>query len=354
MVQNLHMRVLFVSPTFGDFGGMEFFVFALASEIQKSGEAETRILFKTSPDCHLKPQFEQALNEAPCPVQFATRLSHQLVKAIAWSDIVHMQNLSPDVIIAAKLLRKPVVSTIQNKNHATGTLHERLWIICLRLLDRRWYNSRFVESTWDPKNRLRHSDVLPVISRLPNPSIFVEPQKRSGFIFLARWIANKGLEELLQAYHAAKIKHANHPLILVGDGPLRLFVETWIKENNVPNVSIKGFVSTDEKNRLIASSKWLVAPAKTREDLGLTPIEARSIGVPCIVTRDGGLPEAAGKHALLCEPGDVAGLQKCLEVAANMSEHDYIKLASSTHEELKSSLKPLSCYLDEYKMLLGK
>jgi glycosyltransferase involved in cell wall biosynthesis len=38
---------------------------------------------------------------------------------------------------------------------------------------------------------------------------------------------------------------------------------------------------------------------RTREDFGLTAVEARNLGVPCIITRDGGLPEAGGKQALI-------------------------------------------------------
>ena len=48
----------------------------------------------------------------------------------------------------------------------------------------------------------------------------------------------------------------------------------------------------------------MVTPPHTKEDLGLTPLEARSVGVPCIASRDGGVQETAGKHSLLCKPGD--------------------------------------------------
>ena len=75
------------------------------------------------------------------------------------------------------------------------------------------------------------------------------------------------------------------------------------------------------------NARWVVVPPNTREDFGLTAIEARHLGVPCIITRDGGLPEAGGRQALICEPGDVAGLAKLLEQAAQMSEAEYAERA---------------------------
>jgi glycosyltransferase involved in cell wall biosynthesis len=95
----------------------------------------------------------------------------------------------------------------------------------------------------------------------------------------------------------------------------------------------------------------MVTPPHTDEDLGLTPIEARHVGVPCIITRDGGLPEAGGQHALICEPRDIDGLRRRLEEAADMSPHNYDALAQATRAELMKYLQPMALYLDHYKTL---
>ena len=63
--------------------------------------------------------------------------------------------------------------------------------------------------------------------------------------------------------------------------------------------------------------------------MGLTPLEARSVGVPVIATRDGGLPEAAGPSALLCKPASVPDLKRCLLEAAAMSEAEYQERAGN-------------------------
>jgi glycosyltransferase involved in cell wall biosynthesis len=93
----------------------------------------------------------------------------------------------------------------------------------------------------------------------------------------------------------------------------------------------------------------MVTPPHTDEDLGLTPIEARHVGVPCIITRDGGLPEAGGAHALICEPRDVEGLRERLEEAAAMDPAAYAAVADATQRELMEYLQPMSLYLDHYE-----
>ena len=100
------------------------------------------------------------------------------------------------------------------------------------------------------------------------------------------------------------------------------------------------------------NSRWVVVPPNTREDFGLTAVEARHLGVPCIITRDGGLPEAGGRQALICEPGDVAGLAKLLEQAAQMGEAEYAERAQRTREELATELEPMEFYARAYRRIL--
>ncbi len=72
----------------------------------------------------------------------------------------------------------------------------------------------------------------------------------------------------------------------------------------------------------------MVVPPNTKEDFGLTAVEARNLGVPCIITRDGGLPEAGGRQALICEPNDPRALAELLQQAAAMSETEYAERAT--------------------------
>ena len=132
---------------------------------------------------------------------------------------------------------------------------------------------------------------------------------------------------------------------------MRPEVEEIISRHKLATVQLPGFVSDEEKFFLMARSKWNVATPHTREDLGLTPIEARHLAVSSIITRDGGLPEAAGAQALVAEPGDVASLRARLEEAAAMPEEEYRHRALAGQVSLPKFLRPMSDYHRLYQKL---
>ena len=77
-------------------------------------------------------------------------------------------------------------------------------------------------------------------------------------------------------------------------------------------------------------------PPNTKEDLGLTPLEARSVGVPCIASIDGGVVETAGRHALFCKPGDVESLKESLCKAICMDNVQYNKMTKLAKEGIEN------------------
>ena len=178
------------------------------------------------------------------------------------------------------------------------------------------------------------------------------PHQRKGFLFIGRFVANKGIRVLLRAYQKISPDPDSWPLTLIGDGPIREEVENMISANKISGVNLTGFVSENERHRYTREAKWMVTPPHTQEDLGLTPLEARSVGVPCIASTDGGVRETAGKDALFCKPGCVDSLAKRLQEATEMSESTYEEKSSSAKEELEDYVRPLDQYAEEYLSLL--
>ena len=113
---------------------------------------------------------------------------------------------------------------------------------------------------------------------------------------------------------------------MIGYGPLWEEVLRTIQEQGIQGVQMPGFVSESERQLYTREAKWMVTPPHTQEDLGLTPLEARSVGVPCIASADGGVHETAGPHALFCEPGDINSLTECMKKAIEMKENQYQEL----------------------------
>ncbi len=319
---------------------------ALAANVERWPEFQLQVCFKVVGARTLQDSLKSACASLTSPVHFVSSGDFKLLKLIGWSDIVHGQNVSPDIVFPAWLMRKKLVLTIHNWRRRNLELHSILWGIGARLARRRWYNSRFVWDTWEPDKKWKGSDCVPTVSHLPDA--WCPPAERKGFLFMGRWIENKGIEELVVAYSKAQLDPQQWPLILIGDGPLRPKVESLIRELKLKGVEMPGFIDDQAKAKRLAAARWLVAPANTREDLGLTPIEARSVGVPVIVTRDGGLPEAGGESALVVEPAKVDELAGALKRAASMSNEEYCQRGENGRNTLKDYLRPMEFYRRSY------
>lgn len=345
------MKVLIVSPTLGTYGGIDAFVLTLAAFLHRQPGMEVRVCFRKVEGYREDEAFQRICRESGLSISFVSKGSRELWRAIGWADIVHGQNTSPDTVFFSRLRWKPVVLTVHNYRMGRKSLGAWLWYQAAQAAQARWYNSNFVWKTWEGGKKWRGSERVPTVSNLPSGTI--PPGERQGFIFVGRWIENKGLENLVRAYASARLDRERWPLTLMGDGPLRDSVLSIIRQTGLENIRTPGFVNEERKAEELRKAKWLVAPPHTNEDMGLTPLEARSVGVPCIVTRDGGLPEAAGSQALLSEPGDEAGLRANLEKASEMSEEEYRARSLATRDELKDFLKPMDFYVAQYQRILG-
>jgi len=323
-------------------------VLAVADAVQRESDFEVKICFKKVAGFSLRPEFRDMLSNQP--VVFVDRAGKDLADAIRWADIVHLQNASPDVVFLSKLLHRPLVLTIHNYMPRPWTLHRFLWRMAARLAVARWYNSNFVWKTWEGSHPRKNSRKVPTTSKLPEG--WTPPGDRRGFVFVARWIANKGLETLVDAYARADLDRDRWPLVLIGDGPLRPAIESQLRSLGLTNVELPGFVDDDTKAKYMRNARWIVVPPHTNEDLGLTALEARNLGVPCIITRDGGLPEAGGAQALICDPGDVTGLSRLLEKASRMPADEYAARAEATKRELANEMVLLSFYAESYRRIL--
>lgn len=346
------MRILLATPTFGVYGGIEVFVTTLAAWLRENTAHEVRVCFKRAEKCEISPTLVSHCQRLGLDFEFVGPGSLALLRGIRWADVVHGNNCSPDIALMSKLAGKPLVLTIHNWFRGNTGVRNRVWMLCNRLADWRTYNSSFVQRTWEPEPRGATSQMIPTVSQLPTEQAPLAA--RRGFFFIARLIENKGLDVLVEAYGRANIDRQRWPLYIAGEGPLREWLRQYLAEHVIDGVHVLGFLSEAEKARRMAHARWLVAPANTREDMGLTPIEARNVAVPAIVTLDGGLPESGGDSALLCEPGDVASLTAALERAAAMSEDEYRQRAQRAQLSLRDYLRPISVYAGIYESCVGR
>ena len=346
-----YRNILIVGSSQGVFGGIEVFMLALGEFLNAQPGISCRVVFKIVKGYKVQTSLEELVAQSSVPAEIVDRGKWQLMRNLIWADVIHMQNFPPDALFPALLMGKSVVSTQHNWKRKKLNLHQILWNLAHLTTHYITYNSGFVARTWEHgKTQSHRSGVIPTVSRFldeaPNYSIL-----RKGFCFISRWIPNKGADLLIKAYSRTKLNRQDHPLRMMGSGPMLESLQKELETNPVEGVEILGRVSEVKKFEVIKSSRWMVTPPECFEDMGLTPIEGRMLGVPTVASNIGGVPESAGPYALFFESGDVDGLARQLEVAAKMEEDTYLEHAKGCHSSLSSYIRPMEIYLSIYDQI---
>ncbi|MBU0648456.1 glycosyltransferase [Patescibacteria group bacterium] len=126
------------------------------------------------------------------------------------------------------------------------------------------------------------------------------------YLCLGRLIPYKKADLVVEAFLKSKRK-----LIVAGDGPLKKKLLKMIPDHS--SVEILGYVSDNEKWKLLAECRALVFPAE--EDLGIVPLEAMSFGKPVIAYGLGGVLETVidGKTGVFFDSQNPELLNKAVE-----------------------------------------
>ncbi len=132
-------------------------------------------------------------------------------------------------------------------------------------------------------------------------------------------------------------------LLLVGEGPERLFVQQLVKELKLSEDVL--FLGEQEYIGQLMNCADLFFLPSEQESFGLVALEAQSCGVPVIGAATGGLPEVVedGKTGFLLPVGDISGMaQRSLEL---LSKND---LYEAFH---KKSRKRVLDYFDSKSII---
>lgn len=162
--------------------------------------------------------------------------------------------------------------------------------------------------TWgaDPaKVRVHHTGV-----HLPDTVPMVP--KRWDVVFVGRFVAKKGADDLLTALAALDTPRPR--ALFIGAGPLLTPMRELAERLGV-DATFVGAQPPESVQRHLAESRMLACPSKTAPDgdtegLPTTIMEAAALGLPVVATRHSGIPEAVldGRTGLLTPEGDPAAL----------------------------------------------
>ena len=143
-----------------------------------------------------------------------------------------------------------------------------------------------------------------------------------NILFVGRLEKRKGLGDLLRGYEFMRERVPQSRLIIVGDGPLRGQVESYISHHRLPNVVMAGFVPDSVKPRYYSSADIFCAPATGGESFGIVLLEAMASGVPVVATEVPGYMSVLepGRDSLTVRPKGWAELGATLVVLARDAE----------------------------------
>jgi phosphatidylinositol alpha-mannosyltransferase len=143
-----------------------------------------------------------------------------------------------------------------------------------------------------------------------------------NILFVGRLEKRKGLSYLLRGYEFMKPRVPNSRLIVVGDGPLRSSVESYISRHRLPDVVMAGYVPDSVLPRYYCSADIFCAPATGAESFGIVLLEAMATGLPVVATEIDGYMSVLepGRDSLTVNPKGWAELGAALVILARDGE----------------------------------
>jgi glycosyltransferase involved in cell wall biosynthesis len=136
-----------------------------------------------------------------------------------------------------------------------------------------------------------------------------------GILFIARFIREKGLLDLLRSARIVLESGRAFRLYCVGDGPIRAEAEALATELHLrENVLFTGQISEEEATRYYLGCTILALPTYFQEGLPMTLLQGAAAGLPMITTRIRAAADYLTEppNCLWVEPQDPAMLADCI------------------------------------------
>ncbi len=254
------------------------------------------------------------------------------------------------IILSKVLLRKVVVQFHTNADAMTRHLPRALMYVvrvCFRFVDRFCFlSSRLRDEMSDLCGEARNA-VIP--NPVPDGYLEVSPLSRSerngGIVFLGRWSAEKGVDELADAMRTL---WEGEQLVCkcFGDTP---------NGKAPPGCSFGGWITGANKRDAIRKALLLVLPSHA-EAYPITLLEAAACGTPFVATDVGGVRDIFrnSQGGILIDAGDVNAIvdavytllydsnrwQGCAEGARAWAESQSIAAISPIWQQFYRSIAP--------------
>jgi len=155
----------------------------------------------------------------------------------------------------------------------------------------------------------------------------LEGQVGGYALYFGRLIDEKGVHVLLDAVAMVP----GLPLVVVGDGPDRLLLESIAQSCGLKNVSFVGAQWGEDLNRWLRDCRFVVVPSLWHENYPYVIFQAFAAGKPVVGSNRGGIPELVihGERGLIYDATDIDALASSLLRMAEMDDAEIIRMGES-------------------------
>ncbi len=149
----------------------------------------------------------------------------------------------------------------------------------------------------------------------PSGNIQARKKDHISLIWVGRIVPIKNLQLLLNALTLIMNKDINIQVNIVGDGPLRIESENFVKQKKLKNVNFLGY--RNDIPALLSQSDVFIL-SSLNEGFGRVLVEAMASGLAIIATRVGGVPEIIKdrKNGILIESSNHIQLAESIVLLA--------------------------------------
>ena len=125
-----------------------------------------------------------------------------------------------------------------------------------------------------------------------------------AILFLSRFVREKGVYELLEAFTSIAMRFPDARLILAGEGPEQDKIRSWINRHGMSDrIKLPGYLHGEAKAQVLRGANIFVFPTYHGEGCPISLLEAMAAGLPVITTPLGGIPDifVDGENGILID-----------------------------------------------------
>jgi len=266
-------------------------------------------------------------------------------------DILYVSGwVDKEYIGAAKKFKKTrndikVVNGIDDQ--WIGSLRQRVGVVYFKLFYRSLFDYFWISGKpqYSYAQRFGYAQEKIIYNLLSADSSIFNAQcsLSKRFVFLGRFVREKGLDILLEAYNSLEEKEREEwPLYIIGDGPLR----GEVKNRKTPQVKVLPFLQPTELRAEIEKGGVLCLPSRF-EAWGLVAHELALSGFPLIISSACGAASEFlidGYNGFLYKNSSAASLKACLERTIALSQEELEKFSERSRQLASRINSELSAY----------